>query len=98
MEFIFKWMSGTPDFSFTFDDPFIKMIKDNPNTTGLYMAAMAKYSLENREASKDSKLVKTNAIKALLQYCENKDNNLKMTKQLKKLAEARDSGTLEEML
>jgi hypothetical protein len=90
-------MSGTPDYSFTLDQVAGKIIKDN-DLLGQYMAAMAKYALENKAASKNLKLVKLNAITSLLDYCENKDNNMKMTRQLKKLSEARAKGELEKEL
>ena len=60
------------------------------------MAAMAKYSLENRDGSKDPKLVKLNSLRLLLDYCENKNNNMVMTKPLRKLSEAKAKGELEQ--
>jgi uncharacterized protein YjaG (DUF416 family) len=60
------------------------------------MAAMAKYSLDNKAVAKDGKLVKLNALKIVLDYCEVKENKVRMTKQLKKLSEAREKGQLEE--
>ena len=59
---------------------------------------MTKYTLENKAFAKDAAVVKLNAITTLLKYCENKDNNLKMSKQLKKLAEAKEKGQLEQAL
>lgn len=91
-------MSGTPDYLFTLDDVASKIIKANDDLLGLYMACMAKYSVENKEAAKDPKLVKLNSIKLLLAYCENEANNMKMTKQLKKLSEANQKGELEKEL
>lgn len=98
MQFIYKWMSGTNDFSFTFEDDVSKMIKDNPDLVGLFMAGMAKYALENRATMPDVKKIKLNAVTALLSYCENSHNKIKITKQVKKLLEARDAGKLQEML
>lgn len=98
LRFISKWMSGTPDHSFVFGGEDAGIYKDNNDVLGVYMAAMAKYTLENKEASKDAKLVKLNAITLLLNYCENKDNNIRMTKQLRKLAEAKAKGTLEQAI
>lgn len=98
LSFIIKWMSGTPDYSFTLDEVASKLIKGNDDLLGLYMAAMTKYSLENKELSKDKKLVKLNAITLLLNYCEDAKNNIKMTKQLKKLSEAKAKGELEQAL
>jgi hypothetical protein len=34
----------------------------------------------------------------LLNYCQDKNNNLRLTKQLKKLAEAKEKGQLEQAL
>ncbi|MEP7143852.1 MAG: hypothetical protein ABI707_13315 [Ferruginibacter sp.] len=95
LQFISKWMYGTTDYSFIFTDVPGKVGKDN-DILGLFMAAMAKYTLENKASSKDAKLVKLNALILLLNYCENKDNNMKMTKQLKKLSEAKEKGQLEQ--
>lgn len=94
LKFIGKWMNGTPDHSYIFSDIPDKIGRDN-DILGLYMAAMAKYSLDNKNVSKDAKLVKLNALILVLDYCEVKENKIRMTKQLKKLAEARAKGQLE---
>lgn len=96
--FIIKWMTGTPDFSFSLDDMATKMAKGNDDVIGVYMVCMTKYCLENRASSKDAKVVKLNSIKMLLSYCENPNNKLKLTKQLKKLSEANQKGELEKEL
>lgn len=98
LQFIIKWMSGSPDFSFTLDDVASKITKGNDDLLGLYMTAMSKFALENREAAADAKVMKLNAVKTLIAYCENEDNNIKMTKQLTKLAEANKKGELESAL
>ncbi|WP_301923882.1 hypothetical protein [Ferruginibacter sp.] len=98
LRFISKWMNGTPDFSFSFTDMAEKIGKENYDLIGLYMAAMAKYTLENKAAAKDTKQVKLNAIILLINYCENKDNGIRMSKQLKKLSEARSKGELEKSM
>jgi hypothetical protein len=98
LQFIIKWMSGTPDYSFTLDNVASKIIKGNDDLLGLYMACMTKYCLENKSSAKDGKLVKLNSIKLLLNYCENPANNLKMTKQLKKLSEDNQKGELKKDL
>lgn len=97
LRFIGKWMNGTPDYSFAVADMEDKIGKDN-DLLGLYMVSKAKYMLENRANAKDQKLVKLNAIILLLDYCEDKKNLVKMTKQLKKLSEAKEKGELEQSL
>jgi hypothetical protein len=98
ISFIIKWMSATPDYSFSLDEVASKIMKGNDDLLGLYMAAMTKYCLENKASAKDGKLVKLNALTYVLNYCENEKNNMKMTKQLKKLSEAKAKGELEQSL
>ncbi len=98
LAFIIKWMSATPDFSFTIDETAIKSMKGNDDLVGLYLAAMTKYSLENREAAKDKNKVKLNAVTLVLNYCEDEKNKMKMPKALKKLSEAKAKGELEKAL
>jgi len=98
LQFIIKWMSGTPDYVFTLDVVADKIIKGNDDMLSLYMACMSKYCLENRALSKDAIKVRLGSIKLLLDYCENDLNKMKMTKQLKKLSEANKNGQLENEL
>lgn len=98
LEFLFKWMSGTPDQSYDFDYARNVVSKGNNDILGVYMAAMVKYAVENKEAAKDPKMVKLNSIIILLNYCEKKENNVKMNKQLKAFAEAKAKGELEQAL
>ncbi len=95
--FMGKWMNGTPDYSFSVADMEDKIGRDN-DLLGLYMISKAKYILENKANVKDSKLVKLNAVTLLLNYCSKKENLVRMTKQLKKLAEAKEKGELEKAL
>lgn len=98
LQLIIKWMTGTPDYSFTLDNVATKIAKGNDDLIGLYMVCMTKYCLENSSTAKDQKAVKLNSIKLLLAYCENENNKMKMTKQLKKMSEANKNGELEKEL
>ena len=91
-------MSGSPDFNFNLDGVAAKISKGNDDLLGQYMAAMSKFALENREAASDEKKMKLNAIKLLLAYCEVERNNMKMSKELRKLSEANKKGELERAL
>ena len=98
LQFIITWMEGTPDYSFTLDKVTSTVTKGNDDLLGIYLACMVKYCLENTSNSKDEKLVKLGSVKLLLAYCENPSNNIKLTKQLKKLSEANQKGELEKEL
>ena len=94
--FLVKWMSGTPSYTFSLGEPIAKISKANSEMLVMYMAAMAKYCLENPLESKDDKKVKLNATKTLLQYCRQFD--IKMSGELKKLDQANEKGELEKYL
>ncbi|WP_018343423.1 hypothetical protein [Cytophaga aurantiaca] len=96
--FIIKWMEGTPDYTFIIDEPIMKLNKENPNLLGLCFASMAKYCLEEPAYAKDPKVVKLHTYKILLEYCDKPENNIPLTKQLKKLSDANKKGQLEKEL
>lgn len=98
LSFLIRWMSATPDFKFDLDQSVMKFIKGNDDVLGLYMAGMSKYVLENRNDSKDPNKIKLNAISHVLDYAENPANNFKLSKNLKKLSEARANNELEKAL
>lgn len=98
VQFLAKWMTGTPDYSFNPGDVASKIFKGNTSLLTMFLVSMTKYSLENKEAAKDPKLVKLNSLSILIDYCNNKSNGLKMNKDLKKLAEAKEKGELEKAL
>ena len=98
LQFVIKWMTGTPDYSFAIDETATKISKGNADLLGIYMACMTKYCLENKSSSKDARLVELSSMKMLLTYCEDSRNKIKMTKQLKKLSEANQKGELAKAL
>ena len=98
LAFMIKWMSATPDYQFDLDAGVMKNLKGNDEVVGLYMAAMGKYVLENKGTKADGKTVKLNAMTIVLNYTDNPANNIKSTKNLKKLSEAKANGQLEQAL
>jgi len=98
LEYVIKWMSGTPDYSFTLDEQATKFSKKNDDLLGLYMAAMTKYVLENKEDSKDQNKIKLNAVKLIIEYAKNEKNKVKLNSELKKAIEADNKGQLADYL
>lgn len=98
LQYIIKWMSGSPDYSFTLDEQATKFTKSNEDLLGLYMAAMTKYVLENKSESNNQNKIKLNAVKMIIAYAMDTGNNVKINKELKKVIEADENGRLEEYL
>lgn len=98
VKFILKWMTGTPDYIFTFGESKTRYFKNQSDLMGLYMAAMSKYALENPASAKDQNTVGVNAMVAVLTYSNNPTNNINMTQPMKRLWEANEEGKLSEAL
>ena len=98
LQFIMRWMEGTPDYMFGLDESISKVINSESKLLGIYMACMTKFVLENKEKSSDQKEIKYNSFLTLIAYCEDQDKGVKLNKELKKLIKARNDGTLREYL
>ena len=95
IEFIMKWMGGTPDFTFEVDENFTKPFLSETDLLGLYMSAIAKFALEHKTQASDTKAVNLGAAKMIVDYSNKPSNNLKQTGELKKMATALKKGELE---
>ena len=95
IEFIMKWMGGTPNFTFEVDENFTKPFISETDLLGLYMSAIAKFALEHKAKANDSRAVNLGAAKMVAEYSNKPSNNLKQTGELKKMATALKKGELE---
>ena len=95
IEFIMKWMGGTPDFSFELDEKFTKPFLHETDLLGFYMSALAKFAIEHKEQSKNANVLNLGAVKMIIDYSNKPANNLKQTGELKKIASALKKGELE---
>ena len=98
LQFLMKWMGGTPDYTFDIDKTITEITKSKSDLLGIYMAAMTKYVLENKDSSHDADAIKYNAFMTFITYCENENNNVKQNKQLKELIKAKDENRLKAYL
>jgi hypothetical protein len=98
IQYIIRWMTGTPDYSFVLDEKATKFAKKSNDLLGLYMAAMTKYVLENKADSKDQEKIKLNALKMVIAYARNEQSKVKITSELKKAMAAEEKGELEAYL
>lgn len=97
-QLVMKWMAGTPGFTFELDEKFTKPFMEEPELLNLYMAAMARFALHNRDKASDMNAIALNAIKAVLEYSSKSSNNLKQSGELKKMSAALKKGELEKYL
>jgi hypothetical protein len=98
IQFMIRWMDGTPDFSFGIDASIDKATESNPAVLSKFLASMVKYVLENKAEKDNTPGVKYNAFLTFLEYCENLEHKVNLNKELKKLIKAKNDGTLKASL
>ncbi|HSC52687.1 MAG TPA: hypothetical protein VLC98_03670 [Phnomibacter sp.] len=98
LQYVIRWMSGSPEYNFTLDEQAVKFAKKNDDLLGLYMAAMTKFVLENKADAKDQNKIKLNAVKIIIAYAKNENNKVKINSELRKVIEADEKGQLSEYL
>jgi hypothetical protein len=86
LSFLTAWMTGTKDYQFYLKG-FVEDISVDKNVLTLYVAAMAKYTLENKAEAVNPIKVEHQACKIVLAYCDDPKNNFKLKKKLRKLLE-----------
>jgi len=97
-QFIFRWMEGTPNYSFGMDESIIRAVNADTSFLGIFMAIMAKYVLENKHAAGNTEEVKYHSLLAFINYIEDPSKNVRLNKDLKALINARDHNMLKEYL
>lgn len=85
IKYIFKWMEGTPDYTFDIGENAMKLTDGSSDLLGLYMAAMSKVVLENSTQKLSSDEIYNQSEKIVVKYCAIADNKVKPSKKIKQL-------------
>lgn len=86
MKFLSNWMVGAKTYSFYLQGT-VQELRDDVNLLQIYIAAMARYGLENKAAAANPMTVEMNAAKMVIAYCDDTKNNLKLKKKYRKILE-----------
>jgi hypothetical protein len=84
--FLNRWMTGTKDHQFYLQG-YILDISVDKNLLSLYIAAMVKYTLENKTEAVNPIKTEQHASAIVLAYCNDLKNNFRLKKKLRKLLE-----------
>lgn len=98
LQFMFRWMDGTPDYTFNLDETVGKLAQTSDALLGVYMACMCRYVLENKDKAKDDKDVKYNSVLLLIDYAQDPNNKVEITGELENLIRAKDEHRLKEYI
>lgn len=93
IQFVLAWMGGTPDYTFSLDS--MDKLGGDVFLSSVYIASLAKYTLEHKSEATDDKLLRNGAWKLFLDYCNNPVNKVKKNKHLNKLLKAYSEKRLE---
>ena len=91
LQFLSNWMMGTRVYQFYMQGK-VAAISDDRNVLSLYIAAMVKYTLENKKEAVNPMTVEHNASKIVIAYCDDQKNNFKLKKKYRKLLENNQRG------
>lgn len=88
ISFLTDWMTGAKDYSFYLKGV-VTDISSDRELLNLCIAAMLKYTLENKATAVNPLAVDANVSKILLAYCDNPVNNFKLKKRYRKILESK---------
>jgi hypothetical protein len=91
VQYIMKWMMGTPDYTFDIGPKATELTNGSPDFLGLYLAAMAKVVLENNDEALNKDQIHNQSETILVEYCSKPENNIKPNKAIKKIIKSRKS-------
>ncbi len=92
-DFITRWLNGNPAYDFSVSENIKSITEEKEDLIGIYITCFAKVVLEKEVEVVDDKVEKQ-AIESFISYCNNPTNKVKVTKEMKKLAQLKSSGEI----
>lgn len=91
IQFILKWMEGTPDHTFEIGPEAAELTKGNTELFSLFLASMSKVVLENDGPALSNAEVYQMSETMVVDYCADENNKIKPSKKIKKLLKSQKS-------
>ncbi|OHX66356.1 hypothetical protein [Flammeovirga pacifica] len=82
--FVIKWMSGTPDHTFSISAEGMNLLNSDEDYLAMYMAAQTKFAFDNLDKKLTPVEIEKGGIVLFFEYCANPVNEMKFTKGMKK--------------
>ncbi|GAF02072.1 hypothetical protein [Saccharicrinis fermentans] len=84
--FIVRWMKGSPSLNFKISNKIKALTDEKEELIALYISCYAKQLLEDEKKSLSQTELELRAIQSLASYCNNPNNKVKATKELKNIS------------
>jgi len=91
LQFIMRWMEGTPDYTFGIGPDFVDFCGKDLNLSGVYMAALTSAAVSEKFEDKSSEQLSANAREIFLDYCADPAHGVKPNKAVKNALKSRNS-------
>lgn len=88
-QYLFKWMEGTADYTFSIDADVVDLTKGSTDYMTIYFAAMVQSVLLNEGEKLSDKDLHDIAVNKLVEYCQDATKGLKPNKAIKKIIKKR---------
>lgn len=88
-QYLFKWMEGTADYTFSIDADVVDLTKGDTSYMAIYFAAMVQTVLQNKGEKLSDEALHETAVNKLVSYCEDDTNGLKPNRAIKKILKKR---------
>jgi hypothetical protein len=93
-EFVYRWINNSPKYTFTVSNKVKLLTDEREDLLALYSICYALFSLENKDIITTVSEKENYAIDALINYCGNPINKIKLTKEIKKLIDLKAEGEI----
>lgn len=90
-QYLFQWMEGTPDYTFSIGEEAVDLTKGDPEMLTLYFASLSKTVLDAKGTDLTNDQIQEQATEHLINFCANPENNLKPSKKMKKIMKSKKS-------
>ncbi|MEN9335120.1 MAG: hypothetical protein RLZZ500_107 [Bacteroidota bacterium] len=98
LQFLMRWMEGTPDYTFSLTETASKFSGENSSLLGIYLASMIQYLVKEHGDPTAIATVELNTVRIATNYVAKKENHVPLTATLKKLIEANEKGNLDAVI
>ncbi|MBN2165340.1 MAG: hypothetical protein JW717_03590 [Marinilabiliaceae bacterium] len=88
-KFLIRWMEGTPEYTFEIDATAEVLTEKKAELLQIYLAAMTKVYLTTKDGRVTKDKMNEQTVETFINYCVNEGNELKLSKELKKIIKER---------
>ena len=85
--FLLNWTAGIEKYNFRLSGVILDVAEEKDVMT-LFVAAMARFCIENPELGNNLKMIEKNSVRMVLDYCNNPANNFTLKKKIRRRLEA----------